>query len=94
MPAKVVVRKVKGGKMFRIRSDISTQNVQVRLDGDFFLHPEESLERLEAHLRHCMRMDDEASAVDYLRDKLDEDGIRIIGADAADLVAALWEARG
>lgn len=93
MPAKVVVRKVRGGKLFRLRLDPSVQGREVTLDGDFFVHPEEGLQRVEAHLRSCLGMRDEQNAMRYLKRKLEEDSIEIIGADAADLISALWEAR-
>lgn len=93
MAAKVVVRKSGGGKLFRLRYDPSVAGGEVRLDGDFFLHPEEGLEALERHLRSCLGIAVEESAIRYLKGKLDEDKIQIIGADATDLISALWEAR-
>ena len=93
MPTRVVVRKVKGGKLFRLVYDPTSQRARVSLDGDFFLHPEDSLELLQHHLEECLRMAEEASAASYLEGKLEEDGIRIIGMSAADLISALWEAR-
>jgi hypothetical protein len=90
--ANTVVRKVPGGKLFRLR--FWPRQGKVSLDGDFFVHPEEGMELLERSLQECARMQDAQVAVRYLEEKIDEGSIVIIGAEAADLVAALWEAKG
>ncbi len=92
--SKLVVRKVKGGKLFRLRIVRSSEGDKVRLDGDFFVHPEEALRSIEAWLGQCLEMCDERSARQFLQSKLEEESIQIIGADSADLVSALWEAKG
>jgi len=94
MPKKVVVRKVEGGKLFRLTLSRSPDKVEVMLDGDLFIHPEEGLEEIERLLAQCSNMDQERSAARFLRSKLEEGSIQIIGADAAELVSALWEAKG
>jgi hypothetical protein len=93
MQEKVVVRKVKGGKLFRLRIARSPDHIDVKLDGDLFIHPEEGLESLEALLGRCLAMKDEESAIRFLQSKLEEESIKIIGADPAELVSALWEAK-
>jgi hypothetical protein len=93
MPTKVVVRKVKGGKLFRLSVGLAPGKADVKLDGDLFIHPEEGLEDLEAWLGHCLNIEDEGSARRFLQSKLDEASIQIIGADSAELVSALWEAK-
>jgi hypothetical protein len=94
MPKKVVVRKVKGGKLFRLTLSRSPVDVEVMLDGDLFIHPEEAMEEIERLLAQCSSMDQEQSAARFLQSKLEEGSIQIIGADAAELVSALWEAKG
>jgi hypothetical protein len=92
--SKVVVRKVTGGKLFRLRFDHTSRGDQVKLDGDLFIHPEEALGSIEAWLGRCLRMQDEGSAERFLQGKLEEESIQIIGASSAELVSALWEAKG
>jgi hypothetical protein len=94
MPKKVVVRKVKGGKLFRLTLSQSPDKIEVMLDGDLFIHPEEGLEEIERLLAQCSIMDQERYAARFLQSKLEEGSIQIIGADAAELVSALWEAKG
>lgn len=86
-----MVRKVEGGKLFRLRL---RPGGMVALDGDFFVHPEDSIGMLEGWLGDCARCDDREDALRYLKEKLDEGKVLIIGAGAGDLVAALWEAKG
>lgn len=92
--SKVVVRKVKGGKLFRIRLEHSPQGDLVKLDGDLFIHPEDALGPIEAWLGRCLKMQDEISAERFLQSKLEKESIQIIGANSAELVSALWEAKG
>jgi hypothetical protein len=94
MPKKVVVRKVEGGKLFRLSLTRSSDKVEVILDGDLFIHPEEALEDIELLLAQCSSMHQERNAARFLQSKLEEGSIQIIGADAAELVSALWEAKG
>jgi hypothetical protein len=94
MPKKVVVRKVKGGKLFRLTLSQSQEGAEVMLDGDLFIHPEEGLADIERLLVQCSSMDLERTAARFLQSKLEEGSIQIIGADAAELVSALWEAKG
>jgi len=93
-PKGVSVRKVKGGKLFRLRVIRSHRAAEVRLDGDLFIHPEEALGSIEGWLGQCLSMEDERSAERFLQGKLEEESIQIIGADPAELVSALWEAKG
>ncbi|MDD1747712.1 MAG: hypothetical protein LUQ16_08120 [Methanomassiliicoccales archaeon] len=93
MSRKVVVRKVKGGKLFRLSLELRSGVADVRLDGDLFIHPEEKVEDVELWLCRCLSMEDEEGARSFLQSKLDEGSIQIIGADSAELVSALWEAK-
>ena len=92
--SKAVVRKVKGGKLFRLRLEPSSRGKRVKLDGDLFIHPEEALPSIEAWLSQCVDIQDEGSAERFLQSKLEEESIQIIGANSAELVSALWEAKG
>jgi len=94
MTQKIVVRKVHGGKLFRLRYDPEGRGQKVSLDGDFFVHPEEGIDALERYLERCVGMKQREDAVRFLEGKIDEDSIQIIGADAEELIAALWEAMG
>lgn len=42
--------KVQGGKLVRLQAKVNGDVREVRISGDFFLHPEESIERIEEAL--------------------------------------------
>ena len=88
-----MVRKVPGGKLFRLRYRTAPGRAQVRLDGDLFVHPEEAMGAIEEALEQCAALPDQEVAVRFLEGKLQEGSIMIIGAGAEDLISALWEAK-
>lgn len=69
MPTIQVVHKTPGGKLVRLQIEHSHFDVEhIRISGDFFLHPEESLGDLEAALVHFSR----DISVDRLKEKIDK----------------------
>jgi lipoate-protein ligase A len=89
----LVERKVHGGKLFRLRIHLSKGKADgAILTGDFFLEPEEGIERLERAIAtaYASADADEARAV---LDKAAE-GLLITGFSTDDLVEALEEAGG
>lgn len=90
MSGRTVVRKIDGGKLFRLTL---LPTGKVRLNGDFFLYPEERLEVIEEWLEYCLTIPDETSAKRYLEKKFDEERITILGVDVNHLIDALWRAK-
>ena len=78
-------RKVPGGKLVQMTAG----GGEVRLTGDFFLHPEDSLPGLEAFLA-SLPSDDAASAIAAYAER---NGIRMIGLGPEDIAALLAEVR-
>ncbi|MDD1770125.1 MAG: hypothetical protein LUO79_03475 [Methanomassiliicoccales archaeon] len=89
----LVERKVRGGKLFRIRiwreGDVA---VGVSLTGDFFLEPEEGIERLESALLQAYTSPGPEAATKIIEGA--SKGLTITGFSPADLVGALEEAGG
>jgi hypothetical protein len=54
----IIERKVKGGKLFRLRVTRSGASASVQLTGDFFLEPDEGIEIVEAVLVDCLALSD------------------------------------
>ncbi|MFB6294664.1 MAG: biotin--protein ligase [Candidatus Nanohaloarchaea archaeon] len=82
--------KVEGGKLLRADVSVTDEIEAVELHGDFFVYPEEALDRIEAAV--------EGVPVDAAPDEL-ADGIEAAAADAAlvgfdpeDVAAVLREA--
>lgn len=73
--------KVKGGKLIKVK--LVKENdliISVHIFGDFFIHPEESLELLEESLRNVTIEDAEKKIYDFFR------GVDVVGATADDFV--------
>ncbi|MEM0449604.1 MAG: hypothetical protein QW520_07280 [Methanomassiliicoccales archaeon] len=90
MSGRTVVRKIDGGKLFRLTL---LPTGKVRLHGDFFLYPEERIEAIEEWLECCLTMPDKTSAKRYLEKEIDEEKITILGVDVQHLIDALWRAK-
>ncbi|MGD1060618.1 MAG: hypothetical protein ABR879_04095 [Methanomassiliicoccales archaeon] len=90
---RLVEKKVRGGKLFRIRLQFEDGVVHnAVLTGDFFLEPEEGLENLEAALPGAYAAKD-AEAAKGLIDEASRN-LTITGFSSSDLVDALKEAGG
>lgn len=92
MAATSVTRKIPGGKMMRLDVSFSDRIERIKITGDFFLHPEETLDLLtEAIYNTTLPLD-----ANVLTAKLDqvlmENDAQFIGASVADLVSILHEA--
>lgn len=89
----VAVHTAKLEKMVRIRLDYSSQSrtiISIRITGDFFMHPEDAVEGLEAGLRGAdLKMD-------ILRQRISSAlaGARCFGFDEESLAGAILDAGG
>lgn len=81
--------KVPGGKLIRVDIAYSDRIEQVRITGDFFLHPEETLEALEAALTGVPLPPEREALAARLATVLAEQGATLFGAAPEDLAAAL-----
>ena len=92
-PSLVIERKVKGGKLFRLRISNIESSRFIQLTGDFFLEPEEGIDAIEACLTECLEVPDKREAERRLTRTIAESQIQIVGFEARDIIDALWEAR-
>jgi len=82
--------KVEGGKL--VNADIVLEGSVIRnimLHGDFFIHPEESVEYLESLLEGC-----DICSIDFrkIESSLERQGIVLIGFSVADLKKLMRDA--
>ena len=78
--------KVPGGKLIRVRGMVSEGRIsEIVITGDFFLHPEERIEELEASLRGVPL---ERSAVAEVVESVLKDA-EMVGASPEDLVEVI-----
>ncbi|MHA2208460.1 MAG: lipoate protein ligase C-terminal domain-containing protein [Candidatus Thorarchaeota archaeon] len=80
--------KVPGGKLIKVRIESRNESIQkITLLGDFFLHPEDVLEKIEESLMGVYLSED--AIIDKLEAVLEENQATLIGADAKDFAQAI-----
>ena len=80
--------KVPGGKMLKIQLSMSDEIIDhVTIMGDFFLHPEETVLKLEENLKG-MKPERE-TLTEVIQKVLDENDALLIGAEAKDISEAI-----
>lgn len=88
----VAEEKVPGGKLLRIKVDCNTAVEKVQIAGDFFLHPEESIEELERNL-FGINTDMDENAIAHLLEEVSKSGnIEMIGISPQDIARVLKKA--
>lgn len=80
-------RKVEGGKLVKVK----VEGTEVTILGDFFMHPEESIEGLERRLAEIIDSDTETIESE-IRDHFEENGIEFLGASPRDIAELVSEA--
>lgn len=79
--------KVPGGKLIRMDVEIEKGVIRsIKITGDFFIHPEDSIEAIEGFLTGKEVSEELAKK---LEDFLEAKGTRMIGISAADIVASI-----
>lgn len=82
-------RKVPGGKLVRVKADIDGGTIRsVRIEGDFFVHPEEGLAALESSLVGKSKDDIDEMRV-ALTKIVGEKGLELIGFSIEDVVSLI-----
>lgn len=75
--------KVVGGKLLRVSSVIRDGRIEdIKITGDFFLHPEDSIDDLEARLRGIRAQKDEVNST--VKTFFESPEITILGATSGD----------
>lgn len=78
----VATEKVPGGKFLRIRVDYEDVIKHVSITGDFFLHPEEFIEKIESALFGIDVNDSQENIENVVKEVIKNNSIEIIGIDA------------
>jgi lipoate-protein ligase A len=83
--------KIPGGKMLAVEAELSGPTItNVRITGDFFLHPEEALIKVEGALCGISAESSEAEIAAIAEKSLE--GAQLIGASASDIARILKRA--
>lgn len=85
-------RKVPGGKLLRVKAECADGTVsKVLIEGDFFLYPEEGLQKLEQALLGA-EPTDRAEVERRLERTIKENSLQIMGFSVRDVAELLQEA--
>ena len=85
------IYKVPGGKLLKVDLGVRDGRIaELRITGDFFIHPEEAIEELEERL---LGQRAEGKDIEECINRLLETGVEMIGVSAADIVASILSAR-
>jgi hypothetical protein len=88
---KIADYKVQGGKMLKIKLTDKARIIDsITILGDFFLHPESTIEDIEKRLRGC-RIETSLIASE-IQDVLDKNNAVLIGASPLDIALAIEKA--
>ena len=83
--------KVPGGKLIKVKLGVSSDTIKlVRILGDFFLHPEETILVIEESLIGSKK--DENTIVKTIEQILNDSDATLIGATAADFSKTIMKA--
>jgi lipoate-protein ligase A len=77
----VATEKVPGGKLLRIKVDYDDKINNVKITGDFFIHPEESVTEIENLLKGTKKDEDEKIIADKISKLVFQKNIQLVGID-------------
>jgi len=87
-----ITKKIIGGKLVRVDVEIEDHKVRAKLTGDFFLHPEDTLEMIVEVLDRAALPPDHDFLVKEINRVMSENQAQLIGASADDIVTIFEEA--
>ncbi|MBI3588180.1 hypothetical protein HY095_03225 [Candidatus Micrarchaeota archaeon] len=82
--------KVAGGKLVRVSVQTEGGRVEsLKLTGDFFLHPEDSISKIEECVRGAALEDDGAEIAGRIDSLARRDGLLLVGFSGSDVAKAI-----
>lgn len=88
----IAIEKVPEGKLLRIRTTYNKKITKVQITGDFFAHPEDSIERIEERLSGLSINFDDKSAVHNLSEFIKDSNFELIGINPEAIIRVLKKA--
>lgn len=85
----VATKKVVGGKLLRVKSEFTDVVQSVQLTGDFFLHPEEAVQKIEENLCGLSVKSTPEIFAERVHRALEEHHIQLIGVSPEDVANTL-----
>jgi len=81
--------KVQGGKLLRIKVDYNGKINSAHITGDFFLHPEDSIDQLEALVVGIPVNEEESKIAEKIKSYAKGQEVQMIGIDAEAIARVL-----
>lgn len=89
----IATTKVAGGKLLRVKTDVDGGVLRsVSITGDFFMHPEDGVTKLEAALTGLSAKSEIGVYVSRLNDVIHSHGFELLGFSASDIAQTLHNA--
>jgi lipoate---protein ligase len=92
MKTGTVTRKIPGGKLVRLDVSYDTQIENVKITGDFFLHPEDVLELIQQNLAGSRLPIQKNELIEKIEQLLADQKAEFVGVSVVDLINILDEA--
>lgn len=85
-------RKVEGGKLLKVNVETGYIIENVKITGDFFLHPEESIEDIENAVLNCHMSDSEGMICEQIKKVVKDKNIQLVGITSEAIASVVKEA--
>jgi lipoate-protein ligase A len=92
MKSGTATKKIPGGKMVRVETTFDKKVESVKITGDFFLHPEETLDLIVNKITGSQLPLDKEMLILEIETILEQQEAQFIGANAREIVNILVEA--
>ncbi len=89
-----IKKKVKEGKVVKIELDCDDVIKNIRITGDFFLHPEDMLDEIEKSIVGLDRNSDEATIISKIQKRIAASDVQMIGISPESIALLVREALG
>ncbi len=90
----ISTEKVAGGKLLRIKVDFGEKVDNIRIEGDFFAHPEDIVEKIENAIKGTDARTAEKDIENTVIEVLTRDEAELVGIDAASIARNVVKAVG
>ena len=85
-------KKLEGGKLVKAKVEAGYIIENIKITGDFFLHPEESIEDIETAIMNCHMSDSEKMICDKIKNVVNEKNIQLVGVTPEAIASVVKEA--
>ena len=87
-----ITEKIPSGKLVRIKVDFDTTIKKLQITGDFFLHPEDSIEKIEKSIKDTSITTDQQQFKEKIDAVLNKLNAQLIGVTSDDLARLIKQA--